>query len=260
MIKKFLPCLVGISVFTSSVFSYDDKAEIAIKSLPPEIAQLSFDYAHDLMSYFSWALDIRFTEAEQKRFISERRLEWVSGHNLWQTQYIGNYWALIGLPQNVLDGNKPKKKEELLDFIQFNTKQGVSDIIWIQKRLGDDEVDQLPPSKGRRSKFELLQGNPIIDEYKKPGIISGIDIRAELTYVDVANTIDGVSSMLGLTFTPEQREEFFERAKKSWRKSPDDWSTTAMGKSMFAYFHNTATYYVYKNDRPHNVAQIRPFG
>ena len=69
---------------------------------PAEIAALSRDYAEDLLAFFSWALDIKFTDIEKAQFIKERLLEWESGNNNWQCLFIGEYWALLMLPKERL--------------------------------------------------------------------------------------------------------------------------------------------------------------
>ncbi|WP_196300817.1 hypothetical protein, partial [Streptococcus pneumoniae] len=89
-----------------------------------------------LLAYFSWALDIKFTDAEKARFIKERLMEWESGNSNWQCLFIGEYWALLPLSKERLAAYTDSQKKYLLDIVIANVKAGQPDVIWIQKRLG----------------------------------------------------------------------------------------------------------------------------
>jgi hypothetical protein len=226
---------------------------------PAEIVALRRDYAEDLLCLFSWALDIKFTDAERARFIKERELEWESGNNNWQCQFIGHYWALLTLPKEAVDGNKDANKKEITDFIIANAKASQPDCIWIQKRLGDDEVNDLPISKARRAPLEKMRFDAAIDSM--PLTFAGTTIQTELKVLDVANCLAKVSMMLQTPFTPEQRQEFVERAKKHWRKYRGDWgrNSTSPNQNPFSYVNNGANYFVYKYNLQHNEKEIRSF-
>ncbi len=227
---------------------------------PAEIIALRHDYAEDLLCLFSWALDIKFTDAEKARFIKERELEWESGNSNWQCQFIGHYWALLTLPKEAVSGNKDANKKEITDFIVANAKAGQPDCIWIQKRLGqDDEIEELPLSKARRAPLEKMSFDTAIDSV--PVTFIGTTIQAKLTVLDVANCLHKVSLMLQTPFTPEQRQEFVERAKKHWRKHREDWSSssTSPNQNPFSYVNNSANYFVYKYDLKHNEKEIRSY-
>ncbi len=227
---------------------------------PAEIVALRRDYAEDLLCLFSWALDIKFTDAEKARFIKERELEWESGNSNWQCQFIGHYWALLTLPKEAVSGNKDANKKEITDFIVANAKAGQPDCIWIQKRLGqDDEIEELPLSKARRAPLEKMSFDTAIDSV--PVTFIGTTIQAKLTVLDVANCLHKVSLMLQTPFTPAQRQEFVERAKKHWRKYRGDWSSnsTSPNQNPFSYTNNSANYFVYKYDLKHNEKEIRSY-
>jgi hypothetical protein len=226
---------------------------------PAEIVALRRDYAEDLLCLFSWALDIKFTDAERVRFIRERELEWESGNNNWQCQFIGNYWALLTLSKEAVSGNKDSNKKEITDFIVSNAKSGQPDCIWIQKRLNDDEVNELPISKARRAPLEKMSFDTALDSV--PLTFAGTTIQSELKVLDVANCLAKVSLMLQTPFTPAQRQEFVERAKKHWRKYRGDWGdrSTSPNQNPFSYVNNSSVYFVYKYNLEHNEKEIRSF-
>jgi hypothetical protein len=226
-----------------------------------EVSALSQDYAQDLLALFSWGLDIRFTDAEKARFIKERLLEWESGNNNWQCVYIGDYWTFLTLTKEQRAGNKEAMKKRLLDFVVANAKAGQPDILWIQKRLGqDDDVEELPVSKARRAPLEKMRGDGVVDSMQTSAIL-GATITVELTAVAVSDCLSKVSEMLQTPFTPEQRQEFVERAKKHWRKYREDWGgrVVSFNKNALSYVNDSSTYMVYKNDLQHNEAAIRGF-
>ena len=228
---------------------------------PAEIPALSQDYAQDILSLFSWGLDIRFTEAEKTRFIKERLGEWESGNNLWQCQFIGDYWTFLIMNKQQLAANKEPMKKRLLDFVQYNAKDGQPDILWIQKRLGqDDEVEELPISKARRAPLEKMQPGDTVDTMNIPSAFGG-ELEVKLYATQVSNCLSKISEMLLIPFTPEQRQEFVIRAKKHWRKYREDWGdrVVSLNKNPLSYVNDYSTYFVYKSDPDHNLASIRSF-
>jgi hypothetical protein len=227
---------------------------------PAEMPALKRDYAEDLLALFSWGLDIRFTEAEKARFIKERDAEWESGNNTWHSVFIGDYWTFLMLSKNQQLSNKEDMKKRLLDFVVANAKAGQPDVIWIQKRLGqDDDVNDLPVSKARRTALEKMAPGAVVDSREIPGILGGT-ITRKLSAVDVSDTLSKISEMFQIPFTPEQRTEFVERAKKHWRKYPDDWvSELNFNKNPISYVHSRSTYIVYKNDTVHNIKELKEF-
>jgi hypothetical protein len=245
---------IGLALMTPLAISAPAHAQA-----PAEIPALSRDYAEDLLSYFSWALDIKFTEAEKARFIKERLMEWESGNSNWQCLFIGEYWALLTLPKERLAAYKDSQKKILLDFVIANAKAGQPDCIWLQKRLGqDDEIDEFPASKGRRAPLEKLSADTAVDTMKVTFVVT---IDANLTAFDVAVCLSKVSMMLQTPFTPEQRQEFVERAKKHWRKYRDDWGSQVVtfNKNPISFVNDKATFMVYKNSLDHNEKAVREF-
>ena len=228
---------------------------------PAEIPALSQDYAEDLLALFSWGLDIRFTDAEKIRFIKERKMEWESGSSNWQCQFIGDYWTFLILSKERVAGNKEPMKKRLLDFVVANAKAGQPDVIWIQKRLGqDDEVEELPVSKARRAPLEKLPPDAVVDAMMAPTPLGGT-YEVRLKASEVSDCLSKVSEMLQTPFTPEQRTEFVERAKKHWRKYREDWGgrVVSSNKNLLSYVNDTSTYMVYKYDVAHNEKEIRSF-
>jgi hypothetical protein len=257
---RFSKIVLFSTIGLSTIVTLATVAPATHAQAPAEMPALKRDYAEDLLALFSWGLDIRFTEAEKARFIKEREMEWESGNNTWHSIFIGDYWMFLILSKDRQAGNKEPMKKRLLDFIVYNAKAGQPDCIWIQKRLGqDDEVNDLPISKARRTALEKMAPSASVDSMEVEGILGGT-ITRKLSAVEVSDTLSKISEMFQIPLTPEQRTEFVERAKKHWRKYPSDWSSKVnSNKNPISYVQSHADYIVYKNDTVHNIKKLEEF-
>ncbi len=230
-------------------------ASVAHAQLPTEIAAQSRDDAEDLLCLFSWALDIKFTDAEKERFVKERMLEWESGDNGWQSAYLGDYWEMLVTAPQDRSGRKGYLKRFLPELVLSGARAAQPEMIWIQKRLGeDDDVEELPVSGARRTPLEKREPREIVDTKELGG-----DSRLFLRAKDVADCLKRATEMFEISFTLEQRAEFLERAKKHWRKNHEDWGTSSFSKTAFGYLHSDSDFMVYRSDLDRNIKKLREF-
>jgi hypothetical protein len=255
-IMKVLPCTRTVLVCLALWLT---QSSTVLAQAPGEIPALKSDYAKDMLCLFSWALDIKFTDTERTRFIKERELEWESGDLGWQCQFIGDYWTFIS-DKAVAKRNKEPMKKRLLDFVIANAKANQPDMVWIQKRLGqDDEIDDLPVSDSRRSTLDKVNGDTVLDSV--PYDDGLVKLNFNLKAFDVANCLSKVCEMFQVPLTLEQKSEFVERAKKHWRKYREDWSDRGVStkKILFSYVNDSSTYFVYARDLKHNQKALEEF-